>query len=602
MNKRKLRQVNKLKKQISELFLLGNTTEEEAQQINASESQKESASASHEMLDDSHSRDTGNFHERDGSMKISRKLAIARRQRLPGPQLTLTLDRLGGVYMSHPEIRDLVQFSVIGPVVAKPKWVHFRPWKSTSQTILIRVNCPNNYIVNNPHSFSFMDTFFEKQWIRMDSDVGDRDSFWKHIMQVPVSMQEQIRERVLKMDPLKGTDQTESLKTELLLTSADMVEHTYPFPDEEFIATKDRYIQVTMNSPLFAIDCEMCVTTAGVHELTRISLIREDGKVVLDTLVKPENKITDYLTKFSGITPKMMESVTISLSDVQNALRACLPPDAILCGHSLEFDLRAMKMAHPYCIDVGVAYNLSGSERMKTSLKNLMSLFLGETIQDGSGHCSVEDSWAAMRLIKMKLQNGLIFGNCRYGWDYDRWSQGQKHKVESCGDVDVDCEVRAKRKRNVKSFSPKFCSCGERLGIDCILEDCQCQIASPDLCIKCLMKQNIVAEDGIDWRFKVRYPSSFPSIDEYMEEISCDLLDYGLALIELDFMNREQEIPSDDEREEGEVKEHDHKMQHVVQEIDSYVERLIRTAARYSLIILVLSSDKTSICYLKVKQ
>ena len=43
----------------------------------------------------------------------------------------------------------------------------------------------------------------------------------------------------------------------------------------------------------------------------------------------------------------MMEDVDVRLSDVQKAIRAFLPPDAIICGHSLEFDFRAMKMCHP---------------------------------------------------------------------------------------------------------------------------------------------------------------------------------------------------------------------------------------------------------------
>ncbi|EPB74069.1 hypothetical protein ANCCEY_06856 [Ancylostoma ceylanicum] len=86
--------------------------------------------------------------------------------------------------------------------------------------------------------------------------------------------------------------------------------------------------------------------------------IREDGSVVFDTLVKPKNEITDYLTKFSGITPALMEPVTTTVEDVQEVIRAVLPPDAILCGHSLEFDLRAMRMAHPYTAEQnGKIYN-----------------------------------------------------------------------------------------------------------------------------------------------------------------------------------------------------------------------------------------------------
>lgn len=73
----------------------------------------------------------------------------------------------------------------------------------------------------------------------------------------------------------------------------------------------------------------------------------ENGKIVMDSLVKPSNEITDYLTVYSGITPEVMKDVNIILEDIQKAISLILPDDAILCGHSLEFDLRAMRMSHP---------------------------------------------------------------------------------------------------------------------------------------------------------------------------------------------------------------------------------------------------------------
>ena len=41
----------------------------------------------------------------------------------------------------------------------------------------------------------------------------------------------------------------------------------------------------------------------------------------------------------------MLENVTTTLSDVQKHLVDLLPADAILVGHSLEFDLRALKVS-----------------------------------------------------------------------------------------------------------------------------------------------------------------------------------------------------------------------------------------------------------------
>ncbi|VDL76457.1 unnamed protein product [Nippostrongylus brasiliensis] len=577
MDKHKNRHVRKLKKKINELFLLGELSQEEAQAIEEAES-RSSANAVGET-----SSSCDNYV--DSSMKLSRKLAAARSQRQPGPQLTLTLERLGGVYMSNPEVGELVQYSVIGPVVNKPKWAHFRPWKSTSQTILLRLDVPNDYIamehfqVDNEFSFRYIDEFYGKSWIRMDAEVGNRESFWSHIMQVPVSIQEQIRERVLKIDPLEGVGKTDELKTELLITTPDMVENGYPFPDGTFIPTKDKYAAVTKDSPMFGLDCEMCVTSAGIHELTRISLIREDGSVVFDTLVKPKNEITDYLTKFSGITAELLDSVTTTIEDVQEVVRAILPPDAILCGHSLEFDLRAMNMAHPYCIDIGLIYNLSGNQRMKTSLKNLVSVFFDEDIQNSGGHCSVEDAWCAMRLLKMKLENGLIFGNCRYGWQYDSWVKSGKEK----GTENDEHSAPLKRMR-LSEKERIICPCGKAVGVDCIVENCRCKMYSSSECLKCITKNAPSFPEGeFEWSkavrgehcstvrplsyylvdskktvmcgfneleslevqrnkiFTCRRPTSFPSISDYVDEVSCDLLEYGLALVEIDFTKREEE-------------------------------------------------------------
>ncbi|KAJ3615200.1 hypothetical protein NHX12_018768 [Muraenolepis orangiensis] len=124
-----------------------------------------------------------------------------------------------------------------------------------------------------------------------------------------------------------------------------MLKKHFPVKDvegfEDFVPTESAD-NITDSSPLYGLDCEMCFTEKG-NQLTRISLVDSSGQCVLDTLVQPPNRILDYLTRFSGITAAMLQPITTIISDVQRKLVSLLPPDAVLVGHSLENDLRALK-------------------------------------------------------------------------------------------------------------------------------------------------------------------------------------------------------------------------------------------------------------------
>ncbi|XP_068141885.1 uncharacterized protein Rexo5 isoform X1 [Drosophila tropicalis] len=209
-------------------------------------------------------------------------------------------------------------------------------------------------------------------------------------------------------------------RTKLLLSALQMVDEGYPIPLQgelhtrfrSYVFTKKLYAPVTDKSPMYGVDCEMCRTVAGVNELTRISIVDEEYRTVYETLVRPKNRITDYLTQYSGITEDIMRKVTKSLKEVQEEVSELLPPDAILVGQSLNSDLNAMRMMHPYVIDTSVCFNISGVRRRKSKLKHLAQTFLKEKIQEKEeGHDSIEDSLATLKLVKMKLANCIEFGD-----------------------------------------------------------------------------------------------------------------------------------------------------------------------------------------------
>ncbi len=179
---------------------------------------------------------------------------------------------------------------------------------------------------------------------------------------------------------------------------------------------KDEDIQkgsVTNGRSILAIDCEMCLVDGGEMALTRVSLVEWDGNVLLDELVKPNKPIIDYLTPYSGITPAKLENVTTDLKDIQDRLLKEITPKHILIGHSLNSDLMALKLTHPFVIDTSILYPHPRGPPMKSSLKWLAQKYLGREIQKGhgtQGHDSIEDARACLDLVKMKCEKGPQWG------------------------------------------------------------------------------------------------------------------------------------------------------------------------------------------------
>jgi RNA exonuclease 1 len=205
-------------------------------------------------------------------------------------------------------------------------------------------------------------------------------------------------------------------------------------------------------------DIKQCITATSTRALTHISIISYDtNETIYDTLVKPPDPITDYLTRFSGVTEERLRNVTTTLEDVQafltKLLSPPLPPSSpawepsfptisspppkrkpkhgpnandgdeddefetpILLGHSLNSDLQALKLRHPRCIDTSVIFHHPRGVPYKPGLAWLTRKWLGREIQAAGGgmgvggleggHDPEEDARACVDLLRKKIENG----------------------------------------------------------------------------------------------------------------------------------------------------------------------------------------------------
>lgn len=223
-----------------------------------------------------------------------------------------------------------------------------------------------------------------------------------------------------------------------VLSEQELVQHGYPVAveDEQKLleiatdgCTRDRFVQTkpraeasstdgdapsngTKVALMYALDCEMCETDIGM-ELTRVTVVDADCKVVYDQLVKPQSTVINYHTEFSGITAEMLQDEKCILADVQRELLSkYLFEDTILVGHSLTSDLRALRIVHLRIADSSILYPHQRGFPFRTSLKYLTKTFLKKDIQLHAdvGHDSAEDAVAAMELVLLKVRHGPSFG------------------------------------------------------------------------------------------------------------------------------------------------------------------------------------------------
>eukprot|EP01063_Lacrimia_lanifica_P022368 TRINITY_DN29998_c0_g1_i1.p1 TRINITY_DN29998_c0_g1~~TRINITY_DN29998_c0_g1_i1.p1 ORF type:complete len:656 (+),score=255.85 TRINITY_DN29998_c0_g1_i1:63-2030(+) len=210
-----------------------------------------------------------------------------------------------------------------------------------------------------------------------------------------------------------------SVMEKMRATEVELAEHGFSITVEEEGWARSRAAEGELcpEQRVLCIDCEMCLTKVG-HELARVTVLDWAGAVVWDQLCLPDHPIENYLTEYSGITAATLQDVTTTLKDVQATLLSkFLFQEVVLIGHSLENDLKALKVVHLNVCDTTILYPHFQGPPLKRALRHISERFLGRVIQDhtrragsGIGHCPVEDAKAALDLVKMKVHHGENFG------------------------------------------------------------------------------------------------------------------------------------------------------------------------------------------------
>lgn len=155
---------------------------------------------------------------------------------------------------------------------------------------------------------------------------------------------------------------------------------------------------------LLGVDCEMCETDQDKRALCGVSVVDEDGKVLLKTLVKPPGKIIDLKKEITGLEENDVLKSKTTLRDVQDKITALCKPGTVLVGHSLNYDLRALKIDHQPVIDSALLFRYRGLPRATPSLARLCEVMLGKKMRQGEGgfHDSVEDAQAALDVVLLE--------------------------------------------------------------------------------------------------------------------------------------------------------------------------------------------------------
>lgn len=159
-------------------------------------------------------------------------------------------------------------------------------------------------------------------------------------------------------------------------------------------------------------DGESKIIRPTVHALARTSLIRgggmDEGVPFIDDYITIKEKVVDYLTSYSGITPEDLDinmaqqrgHNLVPLKIAYKKIWILLNLGCRFLGHGLKQDFRVINIHVPKSQVIDTSDLFFIKERLrKLSLQFLAHTLLKEDIQQ-STHDSIEDARTALKLYR----------------------------------------------------------------------------------------------------------------------------------------------------------------------------------------------------------
>ncbi|KAE8384823.1 ribonuclease H-like domain-containing protein [Aspergillus alliaceus] len=205
------------------------------------------------------------------------------------------------------------------------------------------------------------------------------------------------------------------------------------------------------------IDCEMVQVKRWRREVAFLSAVDFlTGEVLINHYVQPTDKVTDWTTRVSGITPAAMAEAVANgqaLNGWQSARQALfnyVDAQTVLIGHALNSDLDVLGIYHSRVVDSVIVASeavfgiLSVFSRLY-SLKILSEEFLNLQIQpENHPHVCLEDTLATRDVVLSFLRDpeGLI-----------TWARMAKAKHEA-EQAEREAKRRQKRQQQEAANQP----------------------------------------------------------------------------------------------------------------------------------------------------